>query len=368
LKKNRVERVLQKLKIAYFTLDEDFRLLAWSSSLKFYFTKPLKAKMPLMELIPVAKTWQEVLSSLKFDTPSKFNPIVQIGDSYYQFNFSKDEKESSEILVILADVTEREQQKLAAQQQIADLKSQIEALSQIKSAFLATAPHELRSPLSSVQSFLELVLESGASTLTEEQTYYLTIALNGVKRMLTLINDLLDIEQFESGNVSIEPFVFNLPNLVRNIVENYQAEMQRDSLTISFQNNSDLPFSELLVEADMGRIEQVLTNLITNAIKYNRPEKTIEISYELDRGNLITNIKDEGIGISEEDQAKLFQRFYRAGNVGQSGARGNGLGLSIAHAIIERHCGKIWFNSNLNEGSTFSFSLPLFIENLQSDE
>jgi signal transduction histidine kinase len=358
-------RVFEHLKLEYFRLDKQLQVTTWSEGLQTYFAKPLQIGLDVREIFPVAGDWQSNLHFLLEGRQAVFSLPVLLAANYLQVDFFA---EGEEILAVVSDITESQKEKQALETLVDDLKKQIASLTQIKSTFLATAPHELRSPLTSVHSFIELVVEGGTGTLNSDQLNYLTIALNSVKRLLTLINDLLDIEQIESGNLNIEPFVFNLPNLIQLVADNYLADLERDNLKLSLQNNTGLTLSELLVDADMGRIEQVVTNLLVNAIKYNRPDKMIEISFELKEGNLITNFKDEGIGIAKEDQKKLFQRFYRASNATQYGARGNGLGLSIANVIIQRHSGKIWFESKLNEGSIFSFSLPLFIENAQINE
>jgi len=233
---------------------------------------------------------------------------------------------------------------------------QIAELKQIKSTFLAIASHELRAPLTNAISFMEMILDSSLGEMNEQQRKFLNTADRNLKNMLSMINNLLEIERLENGAIQFDPTTFDLLRYIRNLVDFFAVDLQKRSLTIKVESDSAPSY---LITADMGRVEQVMNNLISNAIKYSRVGGSpIVIRLEKQEGHIITHVIDCGIGIPEVDQQMLFQRFYRASNATQEGARGSGLGLSVVRAVVEQLNGKVWVTSKVGEGSTFSLSLP----------
>jgi signal transduction histidine kinase len=241
--------------------------------------------------------------------------------------------------------------------EIESQKKEIQELIKVNSAFLAITSHELRAPLSNVRGFLEMVLDGSVGLLNERQKHFLGLADKNLNSLISLLNDMLDLERIESGTLQLELVNFDLIRLVRVMSENYTVDLQRRNLTLKIETPAEVDYT---ITADLTRIEQVINNLINNAIKYSHVGSgEIEITFEQDMGMAITHVRDRGIGIPEPDLPLLFRRFYRASNASIEGARGNGLGLSIVKSIIEQHGGKLWVESQAGEGSTFSFSLPL---------
>ncbi|NWJ45344.1 MAG: HAMP domain-containing histidine kinase [Chloroflexi bacterium] len=233
---------------------------------------------------------------------------------------------------------------------------QIDELKQVKSTFLAIASHELRAPLTNAISFMEMVLDSSLGEMNEQQRQFLNTADRNLKNMLSMINNLLEIERLESGMIQFDLTTFDLLRYTRNLVDFFAMDLQKRNLNIIVESDGAPSY---LIKADMGRVEQVMNNLLSNAIKYSRTGgSAIVIRLEKHGGHIITHITDSGIGIPETDQQMLFQRFYRASNATQEGARGSGLGLSVVKAVVEQLNGKVWVTSKVGEGSTFSLSLP----------
>lgn len=226
----------------------------------------------------------------------------------------------------------------------------------MKNEFISTVSHELRTPLTSIKGSLALLKSGAICKLPPEVIKLLTIADNNSSRLINLINDILDIERIESGkmNFSIKPS--NLVSIIKESIESTSPYASQFNVNLAFLND----FENISVLADKQRIIQVLSNLISNAIKFSTPNQTVEISLEKTDATVKVSIKDNGLGISDDYKDKLFQKFFQIDSSDTREKGGTGLGLSICKAIIEKHKGIISFDSTLNEGSTFYFELPLY--------
>jgi signal transduction histidine kinase len=354
---NLAQIILDYAEIDTILLNSHLEILEWSEGAYIYAFQPLNKSILISECIPEIDTPQikaqieEVLlgregrfllqglqRTLSHGEPLFFSLAIQ--------SYTLPETKSPGLVCLLRDVTEA-----------ALLLQKVEELKQVKSGFLAIASHELRAPLTNVNGFLDLVLDGSFGTLQDEQRHYLTLASKNLSRMLTLTNDLLDVERLENGSIQIIEDNFDLLRLTRVLGASFESHLQKHNLELVVEAVAGEAFPVL---ADMSRIEQVISNLINNAIKYSQPTSTkIVIQFEKQGDKVIVNVIDEGIGIPEQDQPRLFHRFFRATNASSGGARGNGLGLSIVKAIIEQHNGSVWLTSIAGVGSTFSFSLPL---------
>ncbi len=221
---------------------------------------------------------------------------------------------------------------------------------QRKDDFIGMVSHELKTPLTSLSAYLQLVkLKSNEDVLAADM---LGKANKQVSKMTNLINGFLNVSRFESGKIHIDKQRFDMAMLVR------EAEKE----VLSLYNTHRIQFApveETFVNADKDKIGQVINNLISNAVKYSPSHTLINVACINDGGVATVSVRDEGIGIREEDQSKLFDRYYRVNNNAETSVAGFGIGLYLCYEIINHHHGKIWVESEVGKGSIFYFSLPV---------
>ena len=246
----------------------------------------------------------------------------------------------------------------------AQARQELEHLNKLKDEFLSFASHELRTPLTSILGDAQLAQrdlkrqEAIASTETQAQGIQQTEnnldrIVHQTKRMGRLINEMLDITRIRDDMFELKTSEdLNLVELVRRVVEQMKATADR---SIVLEANEEA----IRGTFDADRIEQVLNNLIDNAVKYSPPDKPVEVRIERQFNEATIRVRDQGPGISKEEQELIFKRFYRARSEDASETEGLGLGLYIAHKIVIRHGGRLWLESRPGEGSTFYLSLPL---------
>lgn len=220
-----------------------------------------------------------------------------------------------------------------------------------KDAFISVASHELRSPLAVIMLSLDL-LKHGLGSVSDATTDILKTLRGETERMVLLLNDLLDVSRMQSGKLPARKEARDLEESMHRIVEELRTTYPTHALDIEKIGNA-----QLQALYDEGHIAQVLTNLISNAVKYSPKADRVVIRMEAEDDEAIVRVQDFGMGIGEEDQRKIFDMFYRAQN-GRSIA-GTGLGLFIAAQLIAEHDGRLWVTSKLGKGSTFHFALPL---------
>jgi signal transduction histidine kinase len=194
-----------------------------------------------------------------------------------------------------------------------------------------------------------------AGDISEKQRSFLGIINRSVDRMDALVQDLLDISRIETGRIKLELRPVCLAAIVDEVVRLLRHEFEARQQILSLDAPPDLP----PVRADRARLAQVLTNLLGNAYKYTPPGGSIRLRAEVQNGTVLCSVADTGIGISPQDQEKLFEKFFRAEDEFVRQVEGTGLGLSIAKSIIELQGGEIWVESELGKGSVFSFTVPV---------
>ncbi|MFZ1043270.1 MAG: ATP-binding protein [Anaerolineales bacterium] len=228
----------------------------------------------------------------------------------------------------------------------------LKKLEQIKSEFVNTVSHDLRSPLTAVLGYAELVSRVGP--LSEEQQEFVRRIEASVQSITTLINDLLDLGRLEAGFDAGRESV-QLENVLQSSLDMLGSLITKKNLQLEKDISSNLP----ALHANPIRIRQMLDNLIGNAIKYTPKGGTIRISIRAEDRQLIFEISDTGPGIPLNEQFRIFEKFYRASNV-LNGPKGSGLGLAIVKSIVENHQGRVWVKSTLGNGSTFMVVLPAY--------
>ncbi len=239
-----------------------------------------------------------------------------------------------------------------------ELDSQNEALTDANAAktrFLNLVSHELKTPLTAVLAFSDILKRNKEGNLTERQLKHVSVVHRSGEQLKMLIEDLLDIAKIDAGKFSLGTGPLDIRDLVRDVAEGvshlFDAKAQMLEVT--------LPQESLAIEADRQRISQVIINLLGNASKYSPPNTRTSIALEYKGDAVHVAVRDAGIGISEEDQQRLFGMFFRADNPETQSVSGSGLGLVIVKSIIEMHGGRVSVVSKRGEGSTFSFWVPI---------
>jgi signal transduction histidine kinase len=244
-----------------------------------------------------------------------------------------------------------------------DAADALEEERKLKQRLMAIASHELRTPLTSILSNLELLTSGAYGELPEKATEKIHSAQQGTERLITLINDILDIEKMEAGSFVLQRSPVAPGEFVARAIACVQALADERGVALRTQSEKQLDGGVdegTLVQADSERIVQVLVNLLTNAIKFSKSGQTVMVTLSLSTdGQLITTVADSGSGIPDALQDRIFERFITCDDAAGGNAAGSGLGLPISKAIVEQHGGAIGFESSPDRGSRFWFSLPL---------
>ncbi len=254
---------------------------------------------------------------------------------------------------IVTDVTDLKQTQEELYRRTNELQ-QAQELERLKSTFVNAVSHDLRTPLTSIMGYAEFLEDEVGGPLTAPQLEFVYQIEKSCVRLENLVNDLLDYARVEAGTFRLHYEQADLGDKVREIVDSFQPQAKAEHLEIRLA----LEPASLVVTLDPMRIGQVLTNLVSNAIKFSHPGGVIRVSATSEADHVRCEVQDAGEGIAEEDFPKLFQRFSQlTGGAVKKG--GTGLGLSISKAIIEAHGGTIGVQSQVGAGSTFWFTLPL---------
>ena len=228
-----------------------------------------------------------------------------------------------------------------------------------KNQFLGMAAHDLRNPLGVILGYGQMLQEEASEILNNEQLDYLNRIQNASNFTLNLVNNLLDIAKIESGNLDLELKKADLISIILDSISLNSFLMESKQIQFNLENDDNLP--EMVL--DKNKIQQVVNNIISNAIKYSHPQTKIRVRViQKQHNNIVISITDEGQGIPESELNKLFQPFSKTSVKGTAGESSTGLGLLICRQIVEAHNGKIWVESKVGVGSTFYVLLPLVSE------
>ena len=286
------------------------------------------------DLVHAAKAWTEAITNqTSFQLEYRIKRAL---DGQYRWHLGKGEPLKDEAGNLIAW--------FGTSTDIEDQKKELEK----KDEFIGVASHELKTPLTSLKGYVQLI---GQSELPEPVKVYIEKANSSLNKLQHLINDLLDVSKIKAGRLKFDTTIFDLSELVKQCVENCRYIYSSHKLTEELEQN-------IMINGNEERLEQVLMNLINNAVKYSSDNKEIIVRVEKDSDKATVSIIDFGIGLSSEDQEKIFDRFFRVAN-NEVYIPGLGMGLYISAGIIKEHNGALSVKSKLKEGSVFSFSLPL---------
>ena len=231
--------------------------------------------------------------------------------------------------------------------------TQVEMLERVRQEFFSNISHELRTPLTSILAFVE-TLEDGAIEDEENNRRFLGVIRKNAQRMHRLIDDILELSSIETGNITIEPKKISLNALVEEVFTNLSGKAKERDIALENKVPKDA-----FVYADIVRLEQMLTNLIDNAVKFNQEKGSVSVSFDEREGKSVVTIADTGAGISGEHLQRIFERFYRADRARSREIGGTGLGLAIVKHLVRLHGGEVAVESTVGKGSTFIIELPI---------
>ena len=228
-----------------------------------------------------------------------------------------------------------------------------------KTEFVSLASHQLRTPLSSINWYTEMLLAGDVGVLTEDQDRYLREIYRGSQRMVSLVNALLSVSRMDLGTFVLEPEPTDFAHLIQNVITEQQFHILRKKMVVSSTFVEPLP----LIHADPKLLSMVVQNILSNSVKYSPDGGMIDLHLGLtsDKKAVLLTIKDNGFGIPKDQQEQIFTKLFRADNVREKETEGTGLGLYIAKTIIDNSGGKLWFESEENAGTTFYLELDAIV-------
>ncbi|CAM3731210.1 HAMP domain-containing sensor histidine kinase [Cohnella lubricantis] len=232
------------------------------------------------------------------------------------------------------------------------MSEELGGLDRMRREFLANVSHDLRSPLTSIGGYVEAMIDGAVPE--DKQGKYLQLIREQTQRMNRLVSDLLDMARMEAGQVAISPAPYNLTEWVRRLLAGLDPEFRKRSLRFELTGDPD----DIWVMADPHRIDQVLSNLLLNAIQFSPNGKKVEVFIERQGNHALISVRDEGVGISKDNLERIWQRFYKSDKA-RSAHAGSGLGLSIVKHVLDMHGSSVQVESRQGEGSRFSFELPI---------
>lgn len=272
-----------------------------------------------------AKPGKNQTPSVKAQKSNPFNPLKRINDQISTYTTLK----QSEI-------------------------DQLKKMEAFRKEFIADVSHELKTPIFAAQGFVHTLLD-GAVKDKNVRTRFLKKAAKSLDDLDILVQDLLILSQIETGEIKMHFEDFDIKHLTRDIFEQFETKAEKKDVSVKF--SKDTP-EKVLVYGDWQRINQVMTNLISNAIKYSGEHKQVTVQFEIDDEYVTTHVKDNGEGIPPNDVGRIFERFYRVDKSRSREKGGTGLGLAIVKHIIEGHNSKVEVKSVQGEGCDFKFKLP----------
>lgn len=234
-------------------------------------------------------------------------------------------------------------------------KTRAKELEQSKGDFISIVSHELRSPITVIRGFLSLLSKKEYGTVNEKQNHFLQKAIESTDRMSDLLEHILDVNRIAVGKVSLSFEPTNLLEVVELVKKDSSGKLKEKKLRVIIKKDVKMP----LVLADKDRLYQIIYNLLENARKYSFPKSTIKITFEKFLSDIIFSISDAGVGISQNEQRKIFEKFSRISNSLSASAGGFGLGLYIVKNLVKAHGGRIWIESQKGKGATVNVSLKI---------
>jgi len=277
---------------------------------------------------------------------------------YKIYPLKEDEEFISKVVIFMENITELtrlEEELRESYVKLENAFAELKENDEIKSEFISTASHELRTPITVINSYVEMFEGGMLGELTSIQREKVAIISSQIEHMIRLVEDMLDVSRLESKALKINKYLIRVDVIARKALDDLSRLAGLKEQTVSLTIEGELPE----VEGDDRRIKQVFNNLLTNAIKYTPKKGKIDVIITDETEDIRVSIIDNGIGVAKKDQQRIFEKFYTGSGSSLTRESGRmGLGLAIAKGIIEAHEGRIWVESEVGRGSTFIFTLP----------
>jgi len=344
--KKKSEAIVRSIKDGIIICDSKMRITSINSIAGHIFgvSESDVINKPFLEVTRQETLFEYLQETAKGKTPSVDEDVITVAvdghEKHYRFAILPIKGESSEfygIVIFLQDIT------------------RLKELDKMKSEFVMMASHELRTPLTSIEMGVKLVLEENVGELNAQQRTLLQAAQEELDRLKVLVNDLLELSRIEQGNIEMDFDDVDIQTLCARAFNIVQPQAQDKEISFSL----DLEKPDVKVRADVSKIIWVITNLLGNAVRYTERGGWIKLKPQVSGDWAYISVTDNGTGIPLEYQSKIFDKFVQL--KGEE-ARGSGLGLTIAREIVRAHGGSIWVESEVNKGSTFTFTLPVVQE------
>jgi len=266
-----------------------------------------------------------------------------------------------EMMLRLRKVMEERQRFISLKDYAAELEranQELRKIDEMKSEFVSVASHELRTPLSAIKNAVQLMLQGRTGKINENQAKFLSLAERNINRLTSILNSLLDLSRIESGKISIKFEELDLRSSIEFILSSLKSQADGKSIQLKMETPGELPS----VYGDREKIEQILTNLVGNAIKFTPEGGEISVSakpFKEEEHMVAISVRDSGIGIPGDQLDRIFEKFHQVEDSLRRSVTGTGLGLAITKGLVEAHHGRIWVESEIGKGSTFTFTLPM---------
>jgi signal transduction histidine kinase len=377
-----IESVLHDRRIAYALTDDRLRVLTVNGAVDSLISDHERTGCSLIDLVPELVGCEEVLDDILSGKLARFqlawvNREMPDGRDVYltmvDLPYHDPAGRIRGLIHLVEDVSEmgQLQQQLAQHRNelrllqdqltrknrdLSAANAELQRLDSLKSIFISVAAHELRSPLTSILGFVEVVLDEEPGALKDQQREYMEIVRDGTQRLLRIATDLLDATRIEAGRVELSLEPTDLLTLVESVTNEFRPQLLGKAQQLVLRTTTDLP----AVLCDRTRAKQIVSNLLDNASKYTERggSITVTLSPAEAEGFVRLSVADNGVGIAAQDQAQVFERFFRAESGLSTQADGAGIGLYITRSLVEMHGGRLWFESELGKGSTFFATFP----------
>jgi len=287
-----------------------------------------KLKVLLEKILPKNTIFENYEVEIELPSIGCRTMLLNARRTYRQVN------NTEAVLLAFEDITDRKQ------------------LEMQKDDFIGIVSHELKTPLTSIKAFAQLLERNLIESKNEKGTYYLSKMTDQMERLTQLVSSFVNVYKIQNGKLTLNKKDFKIDELIDSTVEDFQYITKSHKIVCADK-------SQISIHADYERIKQVLNNLVSNAIKYSPKEKRIIVSSVKDKNNVKIAVQDFGLGIPNEERSKIFDRFFRVKGKREKGIPGLGLGLYISYEIVAQHKGKLWVDSEEGKGSTFYFTLPI---------
>lgn len=347
----RLKAILQQLPVGVLLVDANGKIISGNKRIQEILGRNISKRFHFNN-----KDFRsDILSKNKLLAPDEW-PIVRAitqGETVnaQEMEFIRDDKKKIFLRVNAAPIKNKHRKIVAAVSTLYDVTFEKE-LEQRKDDFINMASHELKTPITSMKLYIDVLIKRAQETKDEKSLHILSTIKEQSERLQELVNDLLDVSRIQTGKLNFQKTDFHIDELIKDCVETLQGTTTEHTLVLS-----QLP--SVVIHADKFRIYQVMTNFLTNAIKYSPKGEKIVITLRKSSRDVVVGVKDHGIGIPKNQHKKIFERLYQVNIPGEKAYPGLGMGLYISKEIVKRHKGKIWVVSEKGKGSEFFFSLPL---------